>query len=137
MLGTRFVATVESLAQETYKRQIVEAQSTDAVLTVCFDLGWPYAPHRVLRNSTLALWEAAGCPPSGRRPGEREVVARLADGQEFVRYEDAPPRKGMSGAVEALPLYAGTGCGEISDIPRVGELVERLWSECQAYKADG
>lgn len=137
MLGTRFVATVESLAHETYKRRIVEAQSTDAVLTVCFDLGWPYAAHRVLRNSTLASWEAVGCPPSGRRPGERDVVARLADGKEFVRYEDTPPRIGMSGAVESLPLYAGTGCGEVHDIPRVGELVERLWSECQACKTDG
>lgn len=132
MLGTRFVATVESLAHENYKRGIVEARSTDAVLTVCFDVGWPYAAHRVLRNSTLARWEAAGCPPSGQRPGERDVVARLANGKEFVRYEDAPPRTGMSGEVEAMSLYAGSGCDEIDDIPSVRELVEQLWRESQS-----
>lgn len=134
MLGTRFVATVESLAHESYKRRIVAARSTDAVLTVCFDLGWPHAAHRALRNSTLAAWEAAGCPPSGRRPGEGDVVARLADGKQFVRYEDAPPRAGMSGSVEAMHLYAGLGCDEISDIPPARELVERLWRECQARR---
>jgi nitronate monooxygenase len=139
MLGTRFVATIESLAHESYKRRIVAAQSMDAVLTVCFDLGWPYAAHRVLRNSTVAMWEAAGCPPSGRRPFEGEVIARLANGKEFVRYEDTPPRLDMSGVVEAMSLYAGTGCGEIQDIPSASELVERLWKECQAHKpaADG
>src|SRR5262249_41623114 len=55
MLGTRFVATQESLAHELYKRRLVEAKTEDAVLTVCFDLGWPYAAHRVLGNSTLAI----------------------------------------------------------------------------------
>jgi nitronate monooxygenase len=131
MLGTRFVATVESLAHTCYKRRIVEARAADAVLTVCFDVGWPHAPHRVLRNETLSSWEAAGCPPPGRRPGEGEVITWFNDSKRFVRYAEVPPRTGMLGNVEAMPLYAGSGCGEIHDVPHAGELVERLWRDCQ------
>ena len=39
MMGTRFVATRESLAHDAYKQALVEAQET--ALTVCFDGGWP------------------------------------------------------------------------------------------------
>ena len=76
MLGTRFIASAESGAHHAYKAALVASASSDTVLTGCFDGEWPYALHRVLRNATLASWEAAGCPPSGNRPGEGEVVAR-------------------------------------------------------------
>ena len=131
MLGTRFVATQESTAHPTYKQSIVDAQSADAVLTVCFDGGWPYAAHRALRNSTIASWEAAGCPPPGKRPGEGDITARLGD-RVFVRYDDAPPRIGMSGAPEAMSLYAGSSCGEIAEILGAAEVVSRLWRDCLA-----
>jgi nitronate monooxygenase len=132
MLGTRFVATRESLAHELYKRKLVEAKTEDAVLTVCFDLGWPYAAHRVLGNSTLAMWEAAGCPPSGRRPGEGDRTATDPTGRSFLRYQDVPPRVGMTGDVEAMSLFAGLSCGDIRDIPSTKELIERLWQECES-----
>ena len=35
-----------------------------------FDVRWPNAPHRTLRNQTVRTWEATGRPPSGKRPGE-------------------------------------------------------------------
>jgi len=132
MLGTRFVATRESLAHELYKRKLVEAKTEDAVLTVCFDLGWPYAAHRVLGNSTLAMWEAAGCPPSGKRPGEGDRTATDSTGRSFLRYQYVPPRVGMTGDLEAMCLSAGMSCGEIRDIPSVKEVVERLWRECES-----
>ena len=132
MLGTRFVATRESLAHEFYKRRLVEARAEDTALTVCFDGGWPQAAHRVLRNSTLENWEATGCPPVGRRPGEGERIARDETGKEVQRYDDTPPRTAMTGNLEAMCLYAGTSCAIIDDIPPAGELVERLWRECQA-----
>ncbi len=131
MLGTRFVATRESLAHEFYKRRLVEASAKDTALTVCFDGGWPNAAHRVLRNSTLTNWEAAGCPPVGQRPGEGERIAIDPTGQEFHRYDDVPPRAAMTGNPEAMCLYAGTSCDSIDDIPPASELVERLWSECE------
>jgi nitronate monooxygenase len=129
VLGTRFVATQESRAHEDYKRRLV-ASSGSTALTVCFDGGWPYAAHRVLRNSTLEAWEAAGSPASGSRPGEGETVAVTPDGESILRYEDTAPRVGYTGDLEAMCLYAGTGCGAIDDIPRAAELLERLWWEC-------
>lgn len=131
VLGTRFIATKESLAHETYKQRLLDAREFDSSLTVCFDLGWPHAVHRVLRNPTLEAWEAAGCPPSGKRPGEGDIVAKLADGKPCLRYEDTPALVGMSGRVQDLCLYAGAGCGEIHDIPTSGELVRRLWKEAE------
>ncbi|MDJ0706853.1 MAG: nitronate monooxygenase [Leptolyngbyaceae cyanobacterium MO_188.B28] len=131
MLGTRFVATTQSLAHETYKHRLISAASHEAILTVCFDRGWPYAAHRVLRTPTLEAWEAAGCPPSGQRPGEGDIVAHHGDGRPCVRYEDTPPLRGMTGDVHDLCLYAGVGCSEIKDIPSASDLVARLWREAQ------
>lgn len=127
MMGTRFVATRESLAHEDYKRALVDAQET--ALTVCFDGGWPYAPHRVLRNRTFLTWEAHGCPPSGRRPGEGEEVGRSAAGEPIFRYEEVAPRVGMTGDLLDMCLYAGDGVGKIGDLPSAGELLARLWDE--------
>jgi nitronate monooxygenase len=133
MLGTRFVATQESRAHEEYKRQLVGAKYGDTALTVCFNGGWPHAPHRVLRNSTLNAWEAAGCPQPGSRPGEGQTVACSTNGEPIPRYEDTAPRIGMTGDVEAMALYAGQGVGQVTDVPKAGELVRRLWKEAQAY----
>ncbi len=134
MLGTRFVATQESLAHEIYKRRLVEARAQDTALTVCFNGGWPQAAHRVLRNSTLEAWEAAGCPPSGRRPGEGDCLTSEPGRREFLRYDDTPPRATMQGNPEAMCLYAGTSCESISDIPSVSELMQRLVLDCEAAR---
>ncbi|MCO5297533.1 MAG: nitronate monooxygenase [Fimbriimonadaceae bacterium] len=128
ILGTRFVACRESRAHPEYKRQLVEAEGATA-LTVCFDGAWPYSAHRVLRNSTLETWEAAGSPAVGQRPGEGDVVAATAEGEAIYRYEDTAPKQGYEGDIEAMCLYAGKGCGAIDDIPAAAELVERLWRE--------
>ena len=131
MLGTRFVATVESRAHPDYKAALLRASTSDTALTVCFDGDWPYAAHRVLRNSTLEGWETAGCPPVGRRPGEGDEVGRTSDGATIRRYSDTAPRAGMTGCAEEMCLYAGTSCGRIDDVPPAAELVARLWDECR------
>ncbi len=131
MLGTRFVATQESRAHPAYKQRLVGAQAEETALTVCFDGGWPYAAHRVLRNTTLETWEANGCPQHGARPGEGEVMGHTAAGEPILRYEDTAPRLGFTGDVLAMCLYAGTSCASIADIPPAGEMVKRLWEEYQ------
>jgi nitronate monooxygenase len=132
MLGTRFVATQESRAHEGYKQKLVQSTADDAALTTCFEGGWPYAAHRVLRNATLEAWEAAGCPPVGQRPGEGDVTGATPQGEPIYRYEDTAPRIGFTGDIEAMCLYAGTGCGSIQDVPPAGEIMQRLWEECTA-----
>ncbi len=125
MLGTSFVATVESAAHERYKAALVAAAGQDTALTVCFDGDWPHAPHRVLRNPTLERWEAAGCPAPGRRPDEVAALATRG-GRGIARYDDSPPLAGDEGAVAEMCLYAGAGCGAIADIPTAAELIARL-----------
>ena len=135
MLGTRFVATQESRAHPEYKRLLVEATEHDTALTVCFEGGWPYAPHRVLRNATLETWEAVGCPPIGQRPGEGDVLGANASGESILRYEDTAPRTGFQGDIAAMCCYAGASCAAIYDLPSARDLVPRLWEESLAALA--
>jgi nitronate monooxygenase len=131
LIGTRFVATREAGAHEQYKSSIIRATASDTVLTVCFHDNWENAPHRALRNRTLELWEAAGCPPPGKRPGEGDIVATDAKtGTVKRRYGTLPPAADDRGALMELVMYAGQGVDAIRDIPSAGELVERLWREC-------
>ena len=129
MMGTRFLATQESRAHNLYKQRIVESKAGDTAITVCFMDGWPHSTHRVIRNNTLEQWEAAGCPPPGERPGEGETVATATDGSPIPKYYMYQPLSGYQGKIDELPMYAGTSCGEIEDVPSVAELVERLLRE--------
>jgi nitronate monooxygenase len=130
MLGTRFVVTVESNGHPAYKQAILASHAQDTALTVCFQDGWP-ATHRALRNRTFTQWDAAGCPPPGRRPGEGEVVAAEPDGRKVLRYDYRSPYQGMEGTVTECAMYAGLSVDYVKDLPKAGELVERLWQECE------
>ena len=134
MLGTRFVATAESNAHPAYQRALIAAHAKDTVLTVCFERGWPNAIHRALRNRTFVMWDAAGCPPAGKRPGERDVLATRPDGSQILRYETGSYDRDLRGAVEECALFAGLGVDFVKDLPTAGELVERLWRECETVQ---
>lgn len=125
-MGTRFLLSKEAAVHPVYKERVLNAAETDTVYSCLFDLGWPNAPHRTLRNTTLARWEAAGCPPSGQRPGEGEVIAALADGRPVLRYSDVIPLPGMTGEAEALALYAGQSAGLASRIQPARDIVREL-----------
>jgi nitronate monooxygenase len=126
MLGTRFVASTESAAHPRYKEALVAAGPGQTALTGCFDGGWPYAPHRVLRNSTLTAWEAAGCPPSGHRPGEGDVVGTHRSGTLVHRYDDTPPSADLEGDALDCCLYAGSGVHRISAVGSAADIVTEL-----------
>jgi nitronate monooxygenase len=132
MLGTRFVATIESNAHPAYQRALMAAHANDTVLTKCFEGGWPNVPHRALRNRTFVMWDAAGCPPAGKRPGEGDVLARRPDGSPVLRYLSRSPGRELQGAVEECALFAGLGVNFVKDMLPAAELIERLWGECEA-----
>ena len=134
-IGTRFLATPEADAHDEWKRRIVAARETDTVYTELFDLDWPKAPHRVLRNSTYDRWDAAGRPPPGRRPGEGEVVAQQRDGAALLRYSDTSPKPGASGEIEATCLYAGQSAALVHDVVPASALVRRIVAEAEAALA--
>lgn len=131
-IGTRFLASEEAGVHHAYKQRLLEASEQDTLYTFLFDLGWPNAPHRVIRNSTVERWEQAGFPASGQRPLEGESVASFADGRPITRYSDVIPLPGMQGDVEALALYAGQGVGLISHVLPAWAIVARLVEETRA-----
>jgi NAD(P)H-dependent flavin oxidoreductase YrpB (nitropropane dioxygenase family) len=123
-MGTRFVASDESLAHPVYRQRLIEATAADAVLTDLFDVGWP-APHRVLRNHVYEAWEAAGRPPRGQRPLEDVPVAMASFGP-VPRYAVNPPVVGMDGDIEAMAMYAGQGVGSIAATEPAAEIIGRF-----------
>lgn len=126
MLGTRFLAAAEAATHEVYRWQLTAATSADAVLTRCFDDGWPDAPHRALRNATLRRWEDAGCPPAPHRPGESDVVAVDAAGRNHYRYEDLMPLPGMTGELADMALYAGQSVNLVHEVLPAARLIHDL-----------
>lgn len=125
-VGTRFVLAEESFAHSDYRRLLVEAGTGDTVHSSLFDVGWPEAPHRTLRNSTVAAWEAAGRPASGSRPGEDEAIAARPSGAAIKRYQATTPSEGFEGDIEAMALWAGQGVGLVDRVQPAGEIVREL-----------
>ena len=78
VVGTAYLAADEADVHPVYCDRLFAAGGSDTCLTRQFDVGWPDAPHRVLRNSTFDAWRAAGSPPPGQRPDEQQPVATQA-----------------------------------------------------------
>lgn len=105
-LGTRFIATRESLAVDRYKQMIVEAGAGDIVYTPLFS---------GVHGSYLAgSIRNAGLDPDNLPANETPGLYRSRD-------ERPKTWKEIWGA--------GQGVGDIDDIPPVAELVERLEAE--------
>ncbi len=129
VMGSRFVATVESQGHDFYKKSLVNAKAEDTVFTACMNKGWDNSTHRVLRNTTFEMWEAAGCPAIGNRPGERDAVVKSDEDNSVERYSINSPASFYTGNIEAMANYAGTSVDDIHDIPTVNELIDRIWKE--------
>jgi nitronate monooxygenase len=132
-IGTRFLASNEVAIHPHYRERIYRATEDDTVyLEELFDIGWPKAPHRVLRNSTVAAWEAAGRPASGQRPGEGEVVATSKSRGPIVRYRSYTPAADAEGDIDALSLWAGQSVALVHKTQPAAEIVREIFSEAQA-----
>ena len=125
-MGTRFMVSDEAGTHPINKERLCRAQETDAVYAVVFDVGWPGAPHRAMRNSTLERWEAAGRPPTGQRPGEGDVLGHAPDGRPIVRYRNLNPPSGAIGDIEAMSLYVGQSVGLVAQSQPAGEIVKTI-----------
>jgi NAD(P)H-dependent flavin oxidoreductase YrpB (nitropropane dioxygenase family) len=123
--GTAFLVAHEADVHPTYTDRLLQAAATDTVLTTVFDVGWPDAPHRVLRNDTYTTWESAGRPLNGSRDGEGEVVGSRS-ASPVVRYSDAQPTRSTRGKIDAMALYAGTSVGLVHQRRSAREITEAL-----------
>jgi nitronate monooxygenase len=105
-MGTRFIATQESLAKDGYKQMIVESDSGDIVYTPLF-------------SGVHGSYLAGSIRNAGLDPNNLPV--NEAPGQYRNREERPKTWTEIWGA--------GQGVGNIDDVPRVAELVDRLEQE--------
>jgi len=99
-VGTRFVATTESLAHNTYKKRLLRADTDDTVHGHLYSYGWPFGtPHRMIppRRKTLLRFVAGG--------------ARRMDDDRYA---------------EGISLYAGQGVGLIEEVMPAAQVMAKL-----------
>jgi NAD(P)H-dependent flavin oxidoreductase YrpB (nitropropane dioxygenase family) len=86
----------------------------------------------VLRNKTIEVWEEAGRPPSGKRPGEGEVIGVSSVSGQVVRYQSHTPAANTEGDIDAMPLWAGQSVGLVSTVRPAGEIVREISDQSQS-----
>ncbi|MSP44046.1 MAG: nitronate monooxygenase [Alphaproteobacteria bacterium] len=133
-MGTRFLCTNEANAAQDYKELVTQSRAEDTIYTGLFDVGWPNAPHRVLRNTAVKEWEAAGRPAPGQRQGESDIMgtATIA-GQpvEYARYAVSPPVPDFRGDITHTALYAGESCALVHDIRPAAQIMQEMVQEAE------
>jgi NAD(P)H-dependent flavin oxidoreductase YrpB (nitropropane dioxygenase family) len=119
LLGTRFLATVESPLHPNFKQAIVDSDGHDTLLSEIPDIAsglvWPGAMIRSRRNRFIERW--AGRDWDLRRD-RAEAWAKLNAARQ-------------SGDVDEGPLSMGQDAGLIHDIPPAGEIVSRIVREAE------
>jgi NAD(P)H-dependent flavin oxidoreductase YrpB (nitropropane dioxygenase family) len=134
-LGTRFVASDEAWVHPAYKLRIVQSTADDTVYNELYDVPWPRAPHRTLRNKTFAEWDAAGRPPTGKRPGEGTSIGKrtVFSGEvaDWPRYAIGTAPPDFDGDIEYAPLWAGESCTVVNDVKPAADIVRDLVREAE------
>lgn len=131
-IGTRFLASDEVPIHPVYRERIFNASENDTVhVEELFDVGWPRAPHRILRNATVDAWEAAGRPPSGKRPGEGEIIAKSKSRGDIVRYRSYTPAADAEGDIDALSLWAGQGVALVTKRQPAADIVREIVKDAE------
>ena len=131
-IGTRFLASHEATIHPRYRERLLQANEAETVfLENLFDVRWPNAPHRTLRNRTVEAWEAAGRPPSGKRPGEGEVIGTSESIGPILRYQSYTPGTDAEGDIDAMSLWAGQSVGLVSKLQSAGDIVREIAGEAE------
>ena len=107
-IGTRLVATAEADVHPDYAAALIAAGTDETVLTEAFSLGWPNAPHRVLRQCV----DGSDLEPTQRSP--------------------LPPTGGFDGDVATAALYAGESVGAVTAVVSAASVVKELMAELVA-----
>jgi nitronate monooxygenase len=134
VFGTRFLASNEVAADSRYQQRILAAEAEETVHTELYDIGWPNAPHRVLRTKVVEEWERAGRPETGNRPHEGESIGRMTRADieiPMTKYSVMAPTNSFEGDIEELPFYAGMSVSLVREQLAAGEIVRRIAEEAR------
>ncbi|MGB6536077.1 MAG: nitronate monooxygenase [Xanthobacteraceae bacterium] len=123
LLGTRFLATLESPLHPNFKQAIVDSDGHDTQLSEIPDIAagqvWPGAMTRSRRNRFVERW-------SGREWALRQDRAQAIERLNAAR---------QSGDIEEGPLSMGQDAGLIHDIPPAAEIVTRIARQAEEILA--
>lgn len=109
LMGTRFIATIESMAPQSYKQKILEGSSDNTTVTDIFT--GMYA--RVLRNKFTEAYNESNTPV-------------LPPGRQYVATVDIIKEAGKQEIPEFYSLYAGQGIDGIKEIVSASEVVSNI-----------
>jgi nitronate monooxygenase len=124
-VGTRFLSATETGAHPTYVKALIAAEAQDTVYTEAFSVGWPDAPHRVLRSCISA---AEAYP--GDVVGE-DVDPNTGKRWTIPRWAPLPIHAGVTGAIEAMPHWAGESVDGVKKVQPAAEIVGELVDEAE------
>jgi len=112
MLGTRFIATRESIAPAFFKNAVAAARPGDTSVSVAFT----GLPMRVLRNRVATEYGDAPVLPPMLQSGAAEDIFKAA---------------AQRGDAEYFPMPAGESAGLIADLPAASDLVRAIAKEAE------
>jgi nitronate monooxygenase len=115
-VGTRFVTAEETRAHPRYVELLLAASAGDTTMTEEFEVGWPEAPHRVLRASVDAARAFRG-----------DITGHRGD-FEISRWSPLAPNENTTGEIDAMALYAGMGVGDVTRVEPAADIVADLVS---------
>jgi nitronate monooxygenase len=123
-IGTRFVAAEEAEAHPRYVEALIAARPTDTLRSDTFALDFPGAPHRALRSSIAAV-EAFQGDVVG------EVLSPSGDRVPVRRFQKLTITRHVTGAIEAMPHWAGESVGGVTRVQPAAEIVRQLAGEAE------
>lgn len=121
-IGTRFLAAHETDVHPEYLESLISANGEATVLTKTFSVGWPDAPHRVLRSCVVAAKRTTDDPVG-------EIERPEGGSLPVPRFAALPPTGRTRGHIHAMALYAGQAVGEIRGREAAADIVRDLTSE--------
>jgi len=129
-VGTRFVAAAEAAVHPEYVAALIAAKAQDTAYTEAFSVGWPDAPHRVLRSSITAAeaFQGDAVGETTRLDGTRVSISR---------FQTCVPDKTTTGAIAAMPLWAGESVGAVKRVQPAAEIVRELVEEAEQCRETG
>ena len=130
-LGTRFAATVESIAHANFKQAFVRANARDALPSVQLDERFPVIPVRGLVNAGTKRFLVHQAETSKRfQDGELTKDAAQLEIEHF--WAGALRRAVIDGDVENGSVMAGQSVGMVGSIQTVAEVIEELVAQAIA-----
>jgi hypothetical protein len=103
----------------------VASTSADTVYSELFDLDWPNAPHRVIRNEVVREWEAAGRPSTGQRSGEGTFIGSSSRFVLKIGHPEITP------PVTASLEYHSINISTVPAVPsHLTSAAKKLWALC-------